>query len=149
MAPVSDQRHPHLQRLSRMLGQWQAEASQCHFSDHLPVLINVQRNKFPHLPKRLQAGILIGAQHGDERPSCLDQLRQELCRHALAIHDNTPDALQVSRLLIGGEDRWQSTRQMGVSPMGRDQQGVALLIVQEHERGTPGLFPCTRSARGG
>ncbi len=94
------------------------------------MLIRDQRHECSHIRKRLKAMILIGAEHRDHRVPCGDQLCQKLRAHALAIDDDTNDELAARRLLVPIHDLREPAGQMQITAMGRDQQGMALSIMQ-------------------
>src|SRR5690349_8763875 len=99
-----------------MVRQRQRNLSESNLTKHFALSIHTQRDKLPHLPKRLHASILIGSQHRDERPSFSRKLRQKFSRHSLAVHNDSLQALQPSSLLITSDHGRQASRQMLVSP---------------------------------
>ena len=76
---------------------------------------------------------MVGAQYRYHCSLFACQRCQEFRCHALAIHDDAFEARHASRLLIVREYGWQPYRQMLVSPMGSDEQGVTFLIMQDYQ----------------
>src|SRR5258708_37587630 len=65
------------------------------------------------------------------------QSYQERGGHALAIYDHPCDVGVLHVLLIALKQRRNTHRQVLISPMGRDQEGMAMLVVQQEERPAP------------
>ena len=117
-----------------MIFTGQADASVRHFTDDLSVNISAQGHKSSHTRKRGEIPILIRLQDGDRMASLSMQAGEERGGHALAIYDHARD-LAVSRVLfIPLQKCGDAHGEMLVSAMGSDEQGMAVLVVQQQER---------------
>ena len=117
-----------------MIFTGQADASVRHFTDDLSVNISAQGHKSSHIRKRGEIPILIRLQDGDRMASLSMQAGEERGGHALAIYDHARD-LAVSRVLfIPLQKCGDAHGEMLVSAMGSDEQGMAVLVVQQQER---------------
>jgi len=67
------------------------------------------------------------------RPSVLSCERRVGCQR-LAVNYEVEQRLRFSHLLVAGEHLGHTLSQMQIAAMGSDQEGVPLLIVQQHQR---------------
>src|SRR5260370_8089156 len=65
------------------------------------------------------------------------QARQELCCHAFSVHNDAVHLYLVDDLFVVRDDEGQSDRQMLIPTMRRDQQGMPLHIVKQHQSTAP------------
>ncbi len=92
--------------------------------------IRTQGHTGTHLEERGEIPILIGLQDRHHMTPLLMQVGEKFGGHALSIHDHSCDVAVSGVLLITCQQRRNSCSEMLVSPMGGDEKGMALLIVQ-------------------
>ncbi len=115
----------------------QGNTRRCDFPEDLPLRGRCERLKGPHIGERGQIAILIGLQDRDHDAPFRVQQRRECGGHTFPIHNHPCDVAGLHVLLIVLQERGDACGEVLVSPMGRDKERMALLVVQQQQGSAP------------
>jgi hypothetical protein len=116
-------------QVSWLLGQGKLEPRWGHLAGDLPSPVSLQREKRPHVGKRFQPAILLGAQDGDHRASFGSQRGQKLRGHAFPINNQATERSLLRRRFIPREEAWGAQGQVQIAAMGRSQERMPPLVM--------------------
>jgi hypothetical protein len=111
----------------------QADACGSHFADDLSVCIPAQGHKGANVRERGEIPVLVRQEDRDDAASLNMQFRQEFGRHALAVHNDPLHAGLLHVLFIALQQRGNTHGEMLIAPMGRRQERVAVLVVEQEQ----------------